>query len=571
MNIKKHATETLVLLVLAALTVTSQAQTTNFIVDDFVPAGVGPQNPANYDYYSSTNVYSAGQITNVWWNWFGGAFVTNQWDSTMDADTNASSGSLKITANFSSANNQFCVWDQGTINNYFALNLNGLIYTNFQCDVRFAAGSASDSGSYGTPIFGHLRFGDRTHSYGQDWFGAVDIPATNTNWVHVSVALNAVSDQNLTNIEGFIIGLDRNYYTLNLNGPSTLWVDNIKFVGRTTPVTNPPPIMGIEKAVPGLRIFAGSSGIYDRSELATADQYQSWIGATHHPVSYSFTVLSYPNNIGQTHIFLVPIKSMPGGVYSSDNGVDYEASNGVWLVISPYAGAQVTASIYWKTNLPNANPYATGGNTALRITNSTAIGTWTLSFNSDTTGTLTAPDADPVSFAITNGTVATDFANPLIAYFGLQPNATAGIGQYEDWASISVTNVAGDNKSEDFTHDLNYRSVTQSGNWKNMSVQPASLVIISTNDIPAYWVNWTLPAGGQLGSNTNLLSGTPWINPAFYDAYFDKTAPFGAPTQLGLKMWEVLPKDDLPTVDGSSGGVLSPTAFFLLSTNVISP
>jgi hypothetical protein len=176
-----------------------------------------------------------------------------------------------------------------------------------------------------------------------------------------------------------------------------------------------------------------------------------------------------------------------------------------------------------------------------------------------------------VSFTITNGTVATDFANPLIAYFGLQPNVDAGIGQYEDWASISVTNVAGDNKSEDFTHDLNYRSVTQSGNWKNMSVQPASLVIISTNDIPAYWVNWTLPAGGQLGSNTNLLSATPWINPAFYDSYYDETAPFGNPSQFGSKMWEVLPKDDLPTVDGSSGGVLSPTAFFLLSTNVISP
>jgi hypothetical protein len=581
MNIQKHAARMLTLLALAAFSVTGRAQTASvLVVDDFSPNGVSPSNPTNLDWYTSTNVYSSGYISNVWWSWFGNAFSNIVWDSTMDASNNPSSGSLKITLNWNSSlggNNQFLVWDQGVTNNYFALNLSGYTWTNFQCDVKFAPGSASDQGSYG-----YLQFGTRgSVSYGvQDYFVTVNMVTNNagltTNqygWVHISSPmLNPVTDPNLTNIQDVLIHIYGPYGGLNLNGPSTLWVDNIKFYGMSgPPPTNPPPILGIESATPGLRIFAGSAGINDRSEVATADRYQSWIGATHHPVSYSFTLLSYPSNIGQTHIFLVPVNSMPGGVYSSYNGIDYTASNGVWLVISPFYEAEVTAAIYWKTNLPNANAYAAGGNTALRITNSTAIGTWTLSFNSDTTGTLTAPGASPVSFTITNGTVATDFANPLIAYFGLQPNVDAGIGQYEDWASISVTNVAGDNYYEDFTHDLNYRSVTQSGNWVNMSVQPVGLIIISTNDIPAYWLNWTVPAGGQLGSNTNLLSATPWINPAFYDSYYDETAPFGNPSQFGSKMWEVLPKDDLPTVDGSSGGVLSPTAFFLLSTNVLSP
>ena len=569
MIIKKHMVGTLAVLALAAFSVTSQAQGT-YIVDDFAPSGVSPSNPTNYDYYQSSNNYASGQITNVWWNWFGGAFQSVVWDSTMDAKTNPASGSMKITANFSSANNQFCVWDQGTTNNYFALNLNCSQYTNFEADVRFAPGSASDSGTYGSPIFGYLRFGDRTASYGQDWFGGTNIAANNTNWVHVSIPINANLDANLQNFQGIIIGIDRNYYSLNLNGLSTLWVDNIKFVGPITAVSNPPPIMSIEKAVPGLRIFAGSSGVNDRAELATVDQDQSWIGGTY-PVSYSFTLLSYPNNIGQTHIFLVPVNSMPGTPYSY-NGIDYTATNGLWLVISPYTAGQVTATIYWKTNLPNANPYATGGNTALRITNSTAIGTWTLTFTNANAGTLTAPAASPAPFTITNGTVATDFANPLVAYFGLQPNATAGVGQYEDWVSISVTGVYGVNESEDFTKE-NSRDITVSGYWNNTVAElPNSLVLISTNDMPAYWVNWTVPAiNFAVGSKTNLVSGTTWISPEYYDGYFDVNAPFGGPLQFGMNFWEVLPNDDLPTTDGLSYGVPAPTAFFLLSTNVTYP
>jgi len=155
---------------LLVATFASHAQQT-FIVDDFVPAGVGPDNPTNYDYYPWTTSYSSGQISNVWWNWFGNAFSNVVWDSTMDASNNPNSGSLKITANFTSDTNtstysQWVVWDDGNTNNYFNLNLSGLTYTNFQCDVRFAPGSASDAGTTGgQPIFGHLRFGIRPSAY----------------------------------------------------------------------------------------------------------------------------------------------------------------------------------------------------------------------------------------------------------------------------------------------------------------------------------------------------------------------------------------------------------------------
>jgi len=145
-------------LALLVATLDYRAQADTFVVDDFAPTGVGPSNPINQDYYTWAINYSSGQISNVWWNWFGGAFdPTNnigvQWDSTMDANTNAGSGAMKITAYFNTnllGNNQFTIWDQGNTNNYFAINsfgLTNLTVTNFECDVRFAPGSASDIGN----------------------------------------------------------------------------------------------------------------------------------------------------------------------------------------------------------------------------------------------------------------------------------------------------------------------------------------------------------------------------------------------------------------------------------------
>jgi hypothetical protein len=572
MIIKKHVVGMFTLLVLAMFGLSSQAQTTNFVVDDFSTNGVGPTNPTNYDYYPTAQIYLNGQITNVWGNWFGAAAALGvSFDPTMDASNNPNSGSLLLTQNWA-LGNQIIVWQDAGVNNYFGYNpaLNGATYTNFECDVRFDPSSPTMVDGTLTN-YGNLQFGYRTGGYGQTYFGGanfgIEVPQTNTGWVHVSIPINPVA----TDIENMLIHIYYGYGSGLTNGTTKFWVDNVKFVGPLI-VLNPPPVMGIAPASADLRIFAGDSGsVNSREELVTANSGKSWIGGTY-PVSYSFTLSSFPTSIGQTHIFLVPVSSMPGGTLGTYNGVDYTATNGLWLDISPYAGSQVTASVYWKTNLANANPYAAGGNTALRITNSTAIGTWTLTFNNANTGTVTAPGASPVSFTITNGTVATDFANPLYAFFGLEPNVNAGVGQFEDWASISISNVADGSFSEDFTKEST-RNVTSSGYWVNFSQVPASIVLIATNDLPAYWVNWDAvgSTGLSLGSKTNILQSGPWIDPRFYAAYGDEAAPFGAPVLLGFENWLVLPKDDLPTANGQPFTPLAPNAFFQVSTNVVSP
>lgn len=192
------------------------SQTTN-IVDQFNPSGA--------DGYS----YSAGQIESLWTNWFGGAFESVVWDPASDANSNAASGSMEITADFTSSDNQFEVYDGF---DGISPPVNGLLWTNFQCDVRFAAGSATTTNG-GVVSFGHLQFGVAVDGSGQDYFGGVDVPAADTNWVHVSIPMNANSDSNLLLINDLLIHIYGPYYSSGLIGPSTFWVDNIEFTGPT--------------------------------------------------------------------------------------------------------------------------------------------------------------------------------------------------------------------------------------------------------------------------------------------------------------------------------------------------
>ena len=446
---------------------------------------------------------------------------------------------------------------------------NGYGLLTFEFDVKYDPSSQTWNNG-GVTNFGNLEWGV-VPSYTLAVLGSVQVPATNTGWVHEIISLTNLvsSDSDLLNITGFFFKQYAGYG--NLTGQSILWLDNLKFTYRNVTIILPPTV-AIQKAVPALRIFAGSTAnTYDREELATVDGNQSWIGGSY-PVSYSFTLLSYPNNnINQTHIFLVPAATAGQNMYANQF-IEYQATNMLWLVLAPNGAGRVTASVQWKTNLANANP----NQTALVFTNSTAIGTWTLTFNSASTGTLTAPGAAAAAFTITDPNVATDFANPVTAYFGLQPNSTAGEGLYEDWASITVTGVAGTQENEDFTKessDIDPNTYyTPSGQFRSdSSALRAGVIIVKTN-LDQYWVNWTLPAANfELGTKTNLLQTGSWINPAYYSGYFDETAPRGAPVKLGTKNWVLLPTDDLPTVNGLPGGVLAPTAFFLVATNVVSP
>jgi hypothetical protein len=541
----------------------SGAEIPTIIIDQFNPTN----NP-----YAGTNVYALGQITNIYANWFGSAFSNVVWDASNDAQSNTNSGSLEITANFgTNGGDQFVVMDKGPGFSYVGINppiTNGIGLLTFQCDVRYDTNSPTWITGGGTN-YGNLQFGVIPPYTSQDVFGAVTISVTNTGWVHVTLPLNAVTDPNLISFSGIFIKMDGASYG-NLQGTTTLWVDNLEITYTNITVV-PLPVMDIQKASPSLRIFAGdTSSQYSREEVATVDQNQSWIGGTY-PVTYSFTLLSPPGGIGQTHIFLVPVNSTPGANPYGYNGLDYTATNGLWLTLNPGPSAgTMVATVSWKTNLPNANPYAAGGNIALVYTNTGVVGTWTLAFSNNNSGAVIGPGGTPHAFTITNGTVATDFANPVVAYFGLQPNSTAAEGQYEDWASITVTGVAGTKENEDFTQETS-QDITASGYWRNMAAKTNSLAIVPNNTLPAYWLNWTLPATGyDVGTGTNLLApgsdNTPggWMLPEYYNDYNTGTTSLPGEAQQGTKIWVLVPSTCLPTLNGQPFGPLAPNGYFRL-------
>jgi glucuronoarabinoxylan endo-1,4-beta-xylanase len=213
-----------VVLTAATLVSTGFSQAITNVIDGFDPAGI------------KGNPYNSGEITNVWMNWFGGAFQSLSWDSNNDAASNPNSGSMKINLIFDNANsNQFAVYDGLT---GITPPVSAKIYANFECDIRFAAGSATETNG-GIANFGEVQFGIAV-GFTQDYFGGISIPATNTNWVHVKMQLDPHMDPNLTNITDVLIHIYGPYFPgpSTLNGPSTLWVDNIKFTGTAPAPTN---------------------------------------------------------------------------------------------------------------------------------------------------------------------------------------------------------------------------------------------------------------------------------------------------------------------------------------------
>jgi hypothetical protein len=458
-------------------------------------------------------------------------------------------------------------------------------YTNLECDVRFAASSVMvTNGAFPNGVYGILRLGIHPNSSGnQDWQNAANYTTiTDTNWHHMTMALTS-DNPDFNNIGDVIFGEDITGYVdnnLGMNGPQTIYVDNIRFTGPLVAAAIPPPTLGSpQQATPGLRIFAGSTAnTYDRQQLYTADGNQSWIGGTY-PVTYSFSLQDYNPTIQQIHLELTPAGAI--GQYT-----DYAGPNLVWMVLNPGPiPGQVVCNVQWKTNFPASNPGSPAnpyGN-ALSFTNSTAVGTWSLVFTGPNSGHVAAPGQvilGTTNFTINDGNISTDFANPLFAVFGIQPNSTAGQGQYIDYGMIQVTGVAGVNEFEDFTQEGSDISLnlTPSGQFNNnASYLATSTIIVTTND--ALWVNWTQPAPGFTLSTTTNLGHPNWINPGWYSGYSDTNAPRVMPLALPFagKFWILLPKDDVPTANGMqnptppAASLPAPAAFFRLATNVVSP
>lgn len=554
-----------------------------------------PAQPTNLMLYNfDTDQVTATPYNTAWGNWYGGYFQTAGWISVYDASNNPNSGCMYYELNCNGSDQYVLNDGINPAPSYSPLDLT--IWTNLSFDIRYDADNgipairtnttaAGINGSLGpgSEDFGYMRVGSvggtpTAIDYSADWYYYFAISATNgagqlnTNWNHINVDLQRVS-QNFSDLSSglndILIGMDGGAYGNNtMVGQQWILIDNIQLSGIIPHY--PPPTMSIEKAIPALRLFGGS-GQYGRAQLQLVDTNESWIGGTF-PVSYSFTALDNATSPGGLDYHIHLIQGTDG--YS---GADYTDSNVLWLQIISGVGTNTAcvANVSWKTNTPAANPnQTTGGAIALMVTNPVLAGTWTLTFLSDTNGTLTAPGTNnvnvPFSLALADADAIADFRGPLEVRFGIQNNGnTANGGIPHDWANITVTNTLGAQINEDFTKESSNQLNTTI--WDLGHSDGAGVVNLVPTNAP-YWVKWNvLGDGGFALTTANNLNG-PWHLPEFYNNYADgstNTLP-SQTTQAGNR-WNLMLPQYLPTVNGSPGGAISPTAYFRLMNPPPSP
>lgn len=526
-------------------------------------------------YLTNLTIYNfdTNQVSGIW-TASGPDAVSVQWDPTTDASNNPASGSMLLTVNCNGG--QYLLWD-GLSPRYSPLPLQGfVVFTNLSWDMRYDARSAirtnttaagvNGSQGPGSLDFGYMRVGTTDDSYGQDWYYYWAIPATNglgqpnTNWIHMSVDLSSLTVPLPTTSSIFdtmFSQYDAAFGNELLKGNQYIWFDNIQYSGRIGAL---PPHMSIQETTPALRFFGGAA-TYGRSQIALADNNESWIGGPF-PITYSMTLLDNATN------FPTPVDTHIQIIQGNDNysGADYTDPNTLWLQILSTSSNACIAQIQWKTNHPDANPGQDPNTTMLQITNPVRAGTWMLTFLSDTNGTLTAPGAAPAPFTLgilSDADATTDFGQPVQVRFGLQNNGNpANAGIPDDWAGITVAGTAGlngtnytENFSEEGTNQLN------TGFW-NLATSDGTddQVLVPTN--APYWIIWNTPDTGYILETATNLTG-PWRLPEYYA---DGTNQL--PTELlqQNEQWNLMLPQYLPTANGVPGGPLSPTAFFRLST-----
>jgi hypothetical protein len=383
--------------------------------------------------------------------------------------------------------------------------------------------------------------------------------AAGQGYQHYSFTLDKFVARNFdVTTNGFTLGIGIVSFAANFDAsPETFDFDNVRILMATNPPPPPHPTMNVLAAKPGLRIFSKNYDFtYNQSGFGTVDASQSWVGATPGaPRSYAVTIGDFDTVDNYTlYSQFVPNGSGgdPFGVFQGNHAL-------VWRITHVATG--FTTAVDWKTNAPGAGE--TNNALTLTTTSTTGRGTWTLSFTSDTDGRVAAPDGTSGSFSLPPDAAAL-FADPLVIDFGTAPNNTGGFGQHITINRLTITNVAGVNVDDDFTTDDVFNTSLWNPAFSFPPVTGAdAVVLVSTND--AYWVNWTIPDLGMgLGTKADLANTSiPWKTPNYYGG---GTVTNTVPSQMGPSLkWTLIPKACLPTVDGTVGGMASPSAFFRLS------
>jgi hypothetical protein len=478
-----------------------------------------------------------------WSHWWGAAVWALEFDPSVDADGDPESGSMKVTIDFDLAahtgDNQFCFLRN--IGN----TIDGTLYTNMTMDVLVDPTSQQSGGN-----FGNWEFGPRHGDWSSLNWGAMSLPNTG-GWIHLDGPV-ALTDSMVDSIAGMFFKMWSGASPGGFTGRSVFWVDNVQLVAKNPnqPPVAPPTLALRPTGGAGLRLFASTGNQYQRQNIRTVNPAYSWLTALD-PVTFSVTIADYPDmtkNGFQTHIFLLPA---PTAVAATDSSPDWDQPNTIFVQIANNADGSANMRFMYKTNQPSANSMFWNDNpasgpvgTLASLWNPTPKGTWSVSFKAADDGSaligFVAPNGGTTNFTMSAESAAL-FANPLYAYFGVQPNSAANCGQAATFSRIQISGDPGSITPIDETFSGDVLDTTI---WEKAAEDATGLVLVS--DAAAGWLSWTLPDKGFQVQWSPTLSSGSWVvpDPALPAAFLNN----GVKTIL-------VPKEGLP----------QPNCFFRLS------
>ena len=489
---------------------------------------------------SVTNNFDTSTSTSGWTYWYdlyghvgyldnppGYNTVIMTWDPTMNNGGAPGSGSVLFDTYWpgvpenTTDGGQNQIW--GTFatvggNQYdFSVSVDGTKYDSISFDVHAnadcptnAAGNICD-----------LTVGFFLNSFAIGGATTVTVPISATNgWYHVVAPVNKTDAALSTLAVGWAIDINcysgPNTILYTNTTPTHLWIDNIQ-VNRETNAP-PPPTVSFTKTVPGLAQFANAGPNYNRQDIYTYTNGSSsltWVGQPK-PVKYSWTIASFPPAAYSN--FFAGLTLTPDAASSVTYAdPDWSAANVVWVGMQNNADGTVTAGIAWKTNQPanNTQLYAAPGQLipynveTNGFTVPSAVGTWTLTFTSDTDMTLTAPNG-----AVTNASLPSYVAALYNGYVGADLYSAAtvdpNIGQYCTFSAYSITGV-GTPVNENFAASgilsSPYLSLISQG-YALTVTNPPNQIFVTAAD--ADWFIWSLPSTGYSPVTSASLSSPVW-------------------------------------------------------------
>ncbi|MGO8674265.1 MAG: hypothetical protein ACLQVX_00190 [Limisphaerales bacterium] len=478
--------------------------------------------------FENPQAFDSGIGSWITWNGWGiQGFLT--WDPTRDAANDPDSGSLRYDVPFTGDSaDQFMTF--GTLHNQWGwdntteVNIIG-VYTNIVFDFELDPATApAKDGTFGT-----LTIGLVTDGWANYQEGSYTIPASATNWTHVTIPI-APTSPNADKTVGFYLNM---WSGGNFTNTLSFNVDNIGFEALPTNAPPlPPPTMTLEKAGPsGVEIIMDGAGDqWNRNALSTpaGGGPYLWTSQGTYPVTYACTITNFPDiatHLGfEAHMYLVNGDTAPSGQDVSGSP-DWTVPD-LLIFRVENAATNVMAQIQWKTNYPNAN----ATNVPVVVYAPSAVGTWTLTFTDSTDGILTGPGITATNFSLPADAVQNNFS-PATSFlqFGMFKNDGANDGHnnaaHGTYSRVQFSGAPANSFDDSFTGP----TLTNKYAWQVTSSTAVQYVPPGT----AWLVDWTLPAIQFNPQSAPAITG-PWSPAVFTSTYSDSIRMHGLVSQASM-------------------------------------